>query len=73
MRRRQIISELAKSSSPRCRGGRVKFHVERPNRKWKKRRMERRGMGGGGVGGWGSRGSIESERKGEVEDERRRV
>lgn len=35
---------------PRCRGGRVKFHVERPNRKWKKRRMERRGMGGGGVG-----------------------
>lgn len=29
-----------KEQQPRCRGGRIKFHVERPNRKWKKRRME---------------------------------
>lgn len=62
--RRQIISELAKSS-PGCRcRGRVKFHVERPNRKWKKRRMGERSRGTKGRQDL-ERGSIESERKGE--------
>lgn len=40
-----------KEQQPRYRGGRVKFHVERPNRKWKKRRMEGWGMSGKENGG----------------------
>lgn len=41
-----------REEQPRCcYGGRVKFHVERPNRKWKKRwmagRQDRERKGGG--------------------------